>query len=207
MKGYIEVNLAEMLEELGEDETKSHLSDFYCPLNADVEDFLRNKSIEFSRQGLSATHLVFTSYKDSSVLVGYYTLANKILEVSKRSLSKNMQKRIRKFAQIDEALKTYFLPSLLIAQLGKNYNNGYNELISGDELLKLAINKIKEIQLVIGGNFVYLECEDKPVLTEFYKQHGFDCFGKRELEGDEIEMFEGDYLVQMLKYISSKDKI
>ena len=38
----------------------------------------------------------------------------------------------------------------LIAQLGKNYQHGYNTLITGDELLKLACDKVKEIQLSLG---------------------------------------------------------
>ena len=45
----------------------------------------------------------------------------------------------------------------LIAQLGKNYQHGYNTLITGDELLKLACDKVKEIQLSLGGRFVYLD--------------------------------------------------
>ena len=56
-------------------ETKRFLSDFSCPLNADVEDFLKFKAIEFSRQGLAQTHLVMASYRDKPVLVGYFAMA------------------------------------------------------------------------------------------------------------------------------------
>lgn len=40
MTGYRVVNLAMMIEELGEGETKRILSDFSCPLNPDVEFFM-----------------------------------------------------------------------------------------------------------------------------------------------------------------------
>lgn len=66
-------------------------------------------------------------------------------------------------------------------------------------LLKLACNKIKEIQNAIGGRYVFLECEDNEKLIEFYESNGFECFGKRNLEKDEREKNKGEYLLQMLK--------
>ena len=51
MTGYRVVNLAMMIEELGEGETKRILSDFSCPLNPDVEFFISKKAIEFAKQG------------------------------------------------------------------------------------------------------------------------------------------------------------
>lgn len=48
---------------------------------------------------------------------------------------------------------------------------------------------------------MYLECEDKPVLTEFYERNGFVTFGQRRLDSDEVDKFEGGYLIQMLKYL------
>lgn len=79
MTGYGLVNLKEMIEEVGEDRVKEILSAFSCPLNKDVEFFLHNKAIEFAKQGIAQTQLVFTSYKGEPVLVGYFTLSNKVL--------------------------------------------------------------------------------------------------------------------------------
>nr|WP_202943867.1 N-acetyltransferase [Natranaerobius thermophilus] len=191
-----------MINELGEDRVKSILSEFYCPLNIDVENFLRSgKAIEFAKQRIAATHLVFTSYKDSPVIVGYFTLASKVIVISKKSLSKNLQKRIRKFAQYDEHLRQYTMSAPLIAQLGKNFNNRYNRLITGDELLNIACEKVEKTQLDLGGKVVYLECEDKPKLRSFYEDNGFVVFGIRRLDPDERNLFEGDYLIQLLKYL------
>lgn len=111
-----------------------------------------------------------------------------------------LRSRINQFATYDSDSKSYILPAPLIAQLGKNYSNGYNNLITGDELLAEACNKIKRMQFDMGGKFAYLECEDKHKLTSFYKKNGFWEFDKRKLDKDETDKLDGDYLVQMLKY-------
>ncbi len=200
MSGYTRINLMDMIARLGETATKSVISEFSCPLNLDVENFLRNKSIEFAKQKISQTHLVFASYQEKPVLVGYFTLANKIINTTKKSLSKTLRKRINKFSQYNDIYGGYAIPIPLIAQLGKNYTNGYNEQITGDELLKMACDTVQQAQLLIGGKFVYLECEDKERLVSFYSDNGFVEFGKRQLDRDEEDQFEGKYLLQMLKY-------
>lgn len=204
MTGYRVVNLKILLEELGEDATKSILSNFSCPMNADIEFFLSKKAIEFSKHGWAQTHLVFASYKDEWVLVGYFALANKYIRISAKQLGKStssLRRRISKFASFDKELKAYILAAPLIAQLGKNYYNGYNSLITGAELLDEACKKISRLQFDVGGKFAYLECEDKPCLTDFYSRNGFCEFDTRTLDKDEEDKIEGAYLVQMLKYI------
>ena len=56
MSGYKKILLSDMIEQLGEIETKTILSDFSCPLNKDVETFLRTKAIEFAKQRIASTH-------------------------------------------------------------------------------------------------------------------------------------------------------
>lgn len=207
MTGYRVVNLAALIEEMGEDAAKSILSNFSCPLNPDVEYFLSSKAIDFAKQGWAQTHLVFASYKEKWVLVGYFALANKYIRISAAKLGKSgstLRKRISKFATYDSELKSYILSAPLIAQLGKNFTNGYNKLITGDELLEEACDKISRIQLDLGGKFAYLECEDKLCLTDFYTRNGFCDFDTRTLDPDETDKLDGEYLVQMLKYIRKK---
>lgn len=204
MTGYRVVNLKILVEEIGEDTVNGILSDFSCPLNPDVEHFLHKKALEFAKHGWAQTHLVFASYKNTWVLVGYFALANKYMRISAKRLGKSsssVRRRIAKFATFDSSLKSYILPAPLIAQLGKNYSNGYNELITGDELLSEASNKIQRMQIDVGGKFAYLECEDKPKLIDFYSRNGFCEFDHRLLDGDETDKLDGKYLVQMLKYI------
>ena len=203
MTGYLQVNLLEMVQGIGENRANEILSDFTCGgLNNDVEIFLKQKAILFAKQGWSQTHLVFASYKSKPVLVGYFTLAVKMITISRdKNLSNNYRKRLSRFSVFDDNIDKYVVPMQLIGQLGKNYYNNYNTLITGDELLQIACMKVKEAQLISGGKFVYLECEDKEVLLQFYSNNGFVNFGRRSLDKDE-QNIDGEYLIQMLKYMS-----
>lgn len=203
MDGYISVNLGKALktEGLGEKQIQSVLSNFSCPLNLDVEDFLKNKAIEFSKHRWAQTHLIFTSYKGENVLIGYYALTLKDIVVDKNALSSGMRKRLSGFASYDTDTKNFVIPMPLIAQLGKNFANGYNKLITGDELLKKALEKVGEIQMIAGGKFTYLECENVPALLNFYSKNGFVKSGERLLDRDESNMLKGYYLIQMVRFM------
>lgn len=209
MLNYTIISLKDLLDEYGGDENavKSILNTFDCLNNLDVDKFLKEKALTFDRQSLSRTHLVFTSYKDEMVLVGYYVLAIKHFIVkasvlksnSGKNINSRLRQRINRFAQHDLELGNYVISAPLIGQLGKNDN--YRDLISGDVLLKYACDKVREIQAAAGGKIVYLECEDKPALIEFYARNGFVNFGRRNLEYDEKDDLSGKYLIQMLKYL------
>lgn len=43
------------------------------------------------------------------------------------------------------------------AQLGKNFTGNANEKITGRQLMELTIQKIKELQYMLGGTIVFLE--------------------------------------------------
>lgn len=200
LTGINTVNLSDMIEKLGEDSVKTILSDFCCPYNKDVEDFLLTKSIEFSKRGFSRTHLVFMSYKEMPVIVGYFTLANKHIVIKKGAISNTKRKSITQFGDYVKDLDGHVIAAPLLAQFGKNYKNEYNRLISGDELLQLAIDKISGIQFDLGGKLIYLECEENPKLIAFYKRNGFEISGKRLLDKDETNI-RGNYLLQMVRYL------
>lgn len=63
MAGFTIVSLGDMIQTLGESKVKLILSKFSCPKNADVQYFLHSKAIEFEKQTMSKTHLVYASYK------------------------------------------------------------------------------------------------------------------------------------------------
>ena len=204
MSGYIGINLKDILrdEQLGENAAKGILSSFSCPLNPDVEHFLKHTAIEFAKQSIASTYLIMASYKDEYVLAGYFTLANKIFCIGKDSLpNRKWKSRLAKFGQFDKNIQRYTISAPLIGQLGKNYTSSYDKLITGDELLKLALDKVRAMQDIVGGKIVYLECEDKEPLIDFYSKNGFVNFGTRALERDETDKLSGDSLVQMLRYL------
>ena len=198
-----QINLQDMIEEIGEDRTKSILSDFSCDQNLDVQEFIQRKAVEFSKRGFAKTTLVFwvSDNEDEKCLVGYFALSNKKITVKKKEVSKNTYKRIRLFSD-DKEKDSCTIPAILIGQLSKNFKDGNDTLISGAELLQMAIDKVKQVQYMIGGKFVYLECEDKERLLEFYTTNGFVSFGKRMLDKDEINI-NSKYLIHMKRYLHS----
>ena len=198
--GFWQSNLRDLLAELGEERTSEILSAFECPLNPDVQSFLREKAILFSKHGYASTYLVFASYQGSVVLIGYYALAMKAVVIKGSLLSSQWRGRLRRFAFYDSDLKQFTLSLQLIGQLGKNYAHHYDRLISGDDLLGIACETVREIQLMSSGKMVYLECEDVLPLTSFYERNGFFRFANRNLDGDERDLSQTPYLVQMIKY-------
>lgn len=202
---YLRINLEDVIENYGEDRTKAILADFSCELNKDVEDFIRTKAIEFSKQSIAKTQLIYYVEDDEDTncpkrLVGYFSLTQKTINISKKALSNKLSSRMRRFAKYDYDKGCYSLPVILIGQLGKNYKNGNNKYIKGDELLELAFQNITLVQKYIGGRFVYLESEDKEKIVNFYKNNGFLQFGKRKLDGDEVNI-DGKYLLQWIYYM------
>jgi hypothetical protein len=195
---YVQINLSDILTALGEDETKLILSNFSCPKNKDVENFLKNKAIEFSKRSFSKTHLVYWVTDDGAQreLVGYYTIASKWISVERSVVTSREARKLREHGIFDEKTNKYIVSAPLIGQLGKNFAEGNDTLISGAELLSLAIEKVREVQNEVGGRFVYLECEDNEALKKFYRDNKFKEFGKRKLDGDETDL-KGEYLIQL----------
>lgn len=54
---YVKINLSDLVEKYGESRVKAILADFSCPLNNDVQEFLKNKAIEFSKQSIAQTQV------------------------------------------------------------------------------------------------------------------------------------------------------
>ncbi|MCM1146140.1 MAG: N-acetyltransferase [Lachnoclostridium sp.] len=188
-----------MMKAYGENSCKEVLSTFMCPLNLDVEDFIHNKAIPFARQRIAVTFLVFKQAENGSAFVGYYTLANKFVSIAGAHLSKTLQKKIAKFSQYDDSLDRFMVSMPLIAQLGKNFNPNLPFGISGEDLLSMALQRVVDIEYLIGGKTVYIECNNQPKLFDFYATAGFFVFDKRNKQGSTDEK---DVLVQMLKYFN-----
>ena len=179
-------------KKLGEDELRQLLSEFFCDKNPDVERFLKEQSIEFTKKNQSVTYLVFSN-EDAS-LVGYFTITIKPITVNAENFSNTMKRKIARVSELDEENGTYTLSAYLIAQLGKNFK----EKITGEQLLHAAVDTIKELQYMAGGMVILLEAEDKEKLIHFYQEENvFKQFDVREMkcrDKDEIHK-----LVQLLK--------
>ena len=201
MAEYVQINILDMLESLGEDECSKILSSFVCPLNSDVENFARNKAIQFAKQRIAITYLVFVHQENDAYLAGYYTIANKFISVLGSVLSKTIQKKIGKFSQYDEDLQRYMISMPLIAQLGKNFAEYLPINVSGNDLLGMALERVRYVEHLIGGKTVYIECNNQPKLYDFYAANGFISFNQRLKDVGE-NSDKSDVLVQMLKYFN-----
>ena len=154
-------------KDLGEDELRQLLSEFFCDKNPDVERFLKEQSIEFTKKNQSVTYLVFSN-EDAS-LVGYFAITIKPITVNAENFSNTMKRKIARVSELDEENGTYTLSAYLIAQLGKNFKDGVNEKITGEQLLQAAVDTIKELQYMAGGMVIFLEAEDNDKLMHFYE--------------------------------------
>lgn len=180
-----------------ENDLRGLLFGYSCPVNKDVEMYLREQAIEFTLKDQSVTYLVFSNI--NAELLGYFTIAVKPIIINAKNFSNHMKRKLSRSGEYDEITQTYSLAAYLVAQLGKNFAHDADKSISGKELLDLALDQVRELQYQAGGTVVFLESEDNESLRNFYQQEkGFKQFGYRETNSPEQERHK---LVQMLKII------
>ena len=195
------VNIREYLaqgdnEKVGEQELLRMISDFSCPKNPDVEHFLKESAIDFTKKNQSVTYLVLDM--EDGALLGYFTIALKPLTVRDETVSNTAKRKIRRVSEFDEQTKSYTMSAYLIAQLGKNYTNGAWKRITGAEMLELAWSVIEDMQYMGGGMVVFLEANDEAKLLSFYKNNKFRQFDTRITASDTENQHE---LVQLLRLL------
>ncbi len=181
---------------IGEDRLLQVLSGFSCPKNPDLEHFLKNSSIEFTKKNQSVTYLVFS--KENGVLLGYFTIALKSLTVRGETVSKTMKRKLLRISELDEKSDTYTMAAYLIAQLGKNYAEGMEKKITGAELLELAWGIIERMQYMGGGLVVFLEANNDEKLLSFYNTNRFAQFDTRLTTSNLENQYE---LIQLLRLL------
>ena len=181
---------------LGESRLLKVLSGFSCPKNPDVERFLKKSSIEFTKKNQSVTYLVFDV--SSMELVGYFTIALKPLTVRGETVSNTVKKKLMRVSELDKQSQTYTMSAYLIAQLGKNFTDGAEKKITGEELLQLAWRIVEKMQYMGGGMVTFLEAENSERLLSFYQANRFQTFDTRQTATDSEEPHE---LVQLLRLL------
>ncbi len=198
---YFTVNIRAFLDKdeptyIGEDSLYDLISDFSCPKSPDVEHFLLNNSIEFTKKDQSVTYLVFDA-EDAS-LVGYFSLAVKPISVRTSNISKRMSKKLSRVSILDNETHSFTTAAYLIAQLGKNYSLPKEKQISGTILLGFALETISNLKYSAGGVMEFLECEDNEFLLDFYTRNYFKPFDTRVTVSSDNKIHT---LHQLLKFI------
>lgn len=198
---YSVVNIKDILKKGTEAEEKliKQINDFSSKYKedeeaSDVERFLKNNAIEFTKKQQSVTYLVLSS-EDASLL-GYFAITIKPINIRDDSIDSNrMRSKIARVSELEDTKGIYTLSAYLIAQLGKNYANKKHKEFSGTELLNITLESIYDMQYRAGGMVVFLESEKKDKLMNFYVNvNGFKKFdtkiGKENVE-----------LIQLLKIL------
>lgn len=194
MNNHSVINILDLLDAVGEDEVKSIISDFSCPKNKEIENYLLNNAIDFAKRKMSITYLV---YDELSQFIGYFTLTHKSSLIPKDKLSITSRKKLEKHAKFDESINCYDVSAFLIAQFGKNYAAADGKAVSGDHLMDDVFSILSEVQHLIGGEVVFLECEEKEKLLSFYqnKNNRFKLYGER------ISKKEKRKYLQLLRFV------
>ena len=91
------------------------ISSFTCPKNPDIERFLKNSAVEFTKKQQSVTYLAFKRGK-SPLFVGYFALTVKPFEVGVKDIPSNTWRRkVERVARFDEKKQTYSAAGYLIS--------------------------------------------------------------------------------------------
>ncbi len=147
------------------------LSDSFISKNKDVEAFLKEKSCQSSKLYTSATYLVY-NISEQTDLLGYFTLATKMLTIRPESLNSSQTKIIKRFVSLDSDTNTFRLPAVLLAQFGRNFSENSTS-IKGLDLMKIAMERIERAVSLTSGKIAFLECEPSEKLVHFYESCGF----------------------------------
>ena len=188
LKNHKVIRLVDLLEtEDGESFYKTLTANF-SSTNKDVESFLKEKAVQSVKLCTSSTYLVI-SKDNPNDLLGYFSLATKVLTLKKLFLSKSTEKIIKRYGYYDDDSDSYKIPAILIAQFGKNYSEK-SESIQGSILMSIALQQIKTILSFSSGKTAFLECEKKQALIEFYKNHNFIILDNEILSKNHKELIQ-----------------
>ncbi|MBR5501215.1 MAG: hypothetical protein IKV74_06790 [Clostridia bacterium] len=143
------------------------LSVFECEQNnessMDVCDFLRHKAVQAEREGTTRTYLIVNDEQWSKGVLqldGYFSIALKTLHFSKTDPSV--------LEEIFGDPKKNNCPAFLIGQLARSQTAPKGV---GGFYLEIAMSYIANVSDIIGGRFVYLDCE--PEMQSYYEKYGF----------------------------------
>ena len=173
-------------------------SGFACPLNKEVDDFLKNKAVQSNKLNASVSYLVVDS--ETAVLLGYFTLVLKPFTIHESKLSTTNIRLISRFAERNDETGSFTAALYLIAQIGKNYALPEECRISGGDLMSLALDKLRAAQDLVGGKMVMVEREaDREKLLSFYQSTGFKSWNARFDKKDKVQY---DQMIRVLENVA-----
>lgn len=170
------IALKKFLEMASEEKVAEVISFFKCEKDPDIENFIKDKAITYERKAKSRTYLIFDEealLTGEFKLLAYFAVAMQTLKIPEGTSSSQIRRLDGLYSRKGDGMITE-IPAFLIGQLGKN--DSYADEIVGDEITDYALSVISRAQEIIGGRIVYIECQDKLELKEFYSRNGFKVF-------------------------------
>jgi hypothetical protein len=98
-KSYFVVNIMEYLCDAPMEEILSDLCALYeCPLNKDVESFLKKSAVDFAKKHQAVSYLVFS--QKNGAFLGYFSLAIKTISVKAQNVSRTVQRKLSRMSTL-----------------------------------------------------------------------------------------------------------
>ena len=164
------IHLFELLSVDGGESYFKKMADSFSSINKDVETFFKKKAAQSCKLNTSSTYIIVSTDRELEVL-GYFTLATKMLTIKLSILTKSEQKAISRYGYYDEDSDSLKIPAILIAQLSRNFNT--SDALCGSDLMDIILKQVKNIFNLTSGKTVFLECERIKKLTDFYESQKF----------------------------------
>lgn len=150
------------------------LNMFKCYKDADVQDFLNNKAIDFELRGWATTYLLLNSddFDDGVLTVeGYFSLTHKAV-IFDDDVSGSMRNRLTGTKRAESQ------SFVLIGQLGKHMESLDDGSIAASdltsqELLNDAIGVVSKASDYIICRNIIIECKDIDKVRQIYRDYGF----------------------------------
>lgn len=158
MRQFDTVNILDMIGAIGETKLEQCLSDFSCPINPEIEQFVINNAIEFAKKKISVTYFIVNEF---GKIAAVFTLAHKAVEIGNASLSNSKRKKISRYAVWDPQAESYTVSAFLIAQFGKNYAVDNGKGISGNEWMDYTFKILEKFSMISAVESCFLNARTK----------------------------------------------
>lgn len=178
------------MERIPADRLTGILDMFRCSLDEDIEEFLRFKAQIYKNRGWCSVYLLVNENEletHGAVKVeGYFTLSNKVLQLSEKVSKSRRKKFLNGLARDDDHM--HFI---LIGQLGKYIERSDGTLTESEvcakDLLDSAFEIIYQVKERIPCRCALIECKDEPQIRAIYENYGFSVLQK---DGKLVQYFK-----------------
>jgi len=151
------------------------ISNFDCG-NPDLNDFLLNDSLNYSKELMGVTYL-FTKKDDIKDIVGFFTVSNDSLRLN--DVPNNSKNKVNR--KVSNQKRRIYYPAVKIGRLG--INNGYQKFGLGKEMMDF----VKGLFITnnrTGCRFILVDAYNEAKVLNYYAKNDFKYLLSEEEEGN-----------------------